>query len=92
MKKLSAMMIILILILTACAPELSDQARGLPSNESSLTDEIQPDSSPLDISSGPVCPAYTPKGDVAYASEWTGEYPEIESYDKSFKTATFGMG
>jgi len=48
--------------------------------------------SPLEIGAGPSCPPYTPEGQVIYDSQWTGEYPEIEQYNKEYSTATFGMG
>lgn len=41
---------------------------------------------------GEVCLPYSPNGLVVYESEWTGEYPEIEKYDKPYDTITFGMG
>lgn len=42
--------------------------------------------------SGEVCLPYSPEGQVVYDSKWTGQYPEIEAYDKPFATITFGMG
>lgn len=47
---------------------------------------------PLQLAEGETCLPYTPSGQVVYESEWTGEYPEIEKYDKAYATATFGMG
>lgn len=83
MKKIGAVLV-LILLLTACVQGGQNQEVNQPPNSVS--------SSPLEISRGPVCPAYTPQGEVTYSSQWTGEYPEIETYNKAYKTATFGMG
>ncbi len=47
---------------------------------------------PLEGSGGQVCKPYTPQGDFIYDSQWTGEYPQIEVFDRDFATATFGMG
>lgn len=41
---------------------------------------------------GASCTPYEPKGQVVYKSEWTGEYPVIEQFDGSYRTATFGLG
>ena len=49
-------------------------------------------SNPLEIAEGATCPPYTPQGQVVYEANWTGDYPEIEKYDKDYATATFGMG
>lgn len=45
-----------------------------------------------ELSSGQVCLPYSPMGQVVYEAEWTGQYPEIEAYDKPYQTVTFGMG
>ncbi len=42
--------------------------------------------------SGEACLPYSPEGQVVYDSEWTGDFPEIEAYDKAYATITFGMG
>ena len=82
--KIIGLILVLILALSACAPP-QDSQPVIQATEGTPT-------SPLEISAGPICPAYTPTGDVTYASEWTGAYPEIEKYNKSYRTATFGMG
>lgn len=91
MKKLGVV-VVLILLLAACVPTGNKQAENLPSDVNVSEDIRLSEASPLDISSGPICPAYTPQGEVTYSSQWTGEYPEIETYNKAYKTATFGMG
>jgi len=44
------------------------------------------------LAEGAYCLPYTPVGQSVYDTEWTGEYPAIESLGDNFKTATFGMG
>ena len=41
---------------------------------------------------GAVCLPYSPEGQVVYDAEWTGDFPDIEVYDKTYATITFGMG
>jgi len=80
MKKI-ALMLVMVLILSAC---------GAPTT--SVTNEHASGGNPLEMASGPTCPPYTPEGQVVYDAQWSGEYPQIEKYDKAYATATFGLG
>ena len=82
--KILSLLLVLLMTLTACVgPQVSSEAaQGVEA----------PLSSPLEIAEGATCPPYTPQGQGVYEANWTGDYPEIEKYDKTYATATFGMG
>lgn len=79
--KITTLLIVMMLTLTSCIGPVQ-------STEVVQTNGV----SPLEMASGPTCPPYTPEGQVVYDAQWSGEYPEIEKYDKAYATATFGMG
>lgn len=82
MKRIS-ILIAIILVLSSCT--VARAPDSMKSEDAVLV-------SPLVIGEGAACPPYTPQGQVIYESGWTGEYPEVEKYDKAYATATFGMG
>jgi len=57
-----------------------------------VTEPLEVSVNPFQFDVGLTCSAYIPDGQYIYESDWTGEYPEIEKYDKDYKTATFGLG
>ncbi len=89
--KMISILIIILMVLSSCTVA---QAPGVSElNNDGSEDTIKTyTASPLEIGVGPSCPPYSPEGQVIYESQWTGEYPEIEKYNKAYATATFGMG
>ncbi len=83
----------IMMILTSCMIKESPSTEDVHNDKNNQgSQESLTYNTMVDTTEAAYCLPYTPQGQVVYDSEWTGEYPAIELYDKEYKTATFGMG